>query len=177
MINEANVSSENIYGFLKEKIDELQESAVDAFEKTKEAEELSEFIESVINDFSEKGNEILSRPDNYLTGGLLFYEKLASLLDDKIQGVNESISKIEKELFEGTNQKSLNLLLDKLEAVTKKKNTVGEFVVKMGQSATVALVNQIIDTAAKIQQQKKDKYNHLLLQYVHNSLAIFFYTL
>lgn len=173
MINEANVSEDKIHGFLKNKIDEINTNVVEAFEKTKEKEEVTKFIEDVVKHFSEKGDEILVSPDNYLTGGLLFYEKLSSLLNEKILGVNESISKVEKDLFEGSNQKTLNGLLERLENVTKKKHAIGEFVAKIGPSATVALVNQIMETVGKIQQQKKEKYNHLLLQHIYNSLALF----
>jgi len=173
MINEANVSEEKIYGFIKEKIDEISDNTVEAFEKTKEKEEVSGFIEDVVKNFAEKGHELLLSPGNYLTGGLLYYEKLASILGEKIQSVNASISKVEKELFEGTNQKTLTRLLERLESVTKKKKAIGEFVAKIGTSATVSLVNQILESAAKIQQQKVEKYNHLLLQHVYNALALF----
>ncbi len=173
MINEANVSEDKIHEFLKEQIDEINNNVVEAFEKTKEKEEVAEFIEDVVKHFSEKGDEILVSPDNYLTGGLLFYEKLSSLLNEKIHGVNESISKVEKDLIEGSNQKTLNGLLERLENVTKKKHTIGEFVAKIGPSATVSLVSQIIETVGKSQQQKKDKYNHLLLQHIYNCLALF----
>jgi hypothetical protein len=173
MINQANVSEEKIFVFLKEKIEEMNENTVEAFEKTKEKEEIKGYIEEVIKSFSGKGNEILLSPGHYLTGGLLFYEKLAALLGEKIQGVNASISKIEKELFEGTNHKTLTGLLERLETATKKKHGVGEFVAKIGPSTAVSLVNQILETAGKIQQQKKEKYNHLLLQHIYNSLAVF----
>jgi Tubulin like len=173
MINQANVSEERIFGFLKEKIEEMNDNTVEAFEKTKEKEEIKGFIEDAVKRFSEKGNEMLTSPGNYLTGGLLFYEKLAALLGEKIQGVNGSISKIEKELFEGTNHKTLTGLLERLESATKKKHGMGEFVAKIGPSTTVSLVNQILETAGKIQQQKTEKYNHLLLQHVYNSLAVF----
>jgi hypothetical protein len=173
MINQANVSEEKIWGFLKEQIEEINDNTVEAFEKTKENEDVAGFIEEVIKHFSEKSNEMLVTPDNYLTGSLLFNEKLASLLDEKIQSVNGSISKVEKELFEGTNQKTLTGLLERLESVTKKKKAIGEFVAKIGASATVSLVNQILETANKIQQQKMEKYNHLLLQHVYSALALF----
>ena len=172
-INQASVSEENIYTFLKEKIDEMHDSVTEDFEKKKGLEEVSDFIENVINNFSQKAGEILLSPEGYLKGGLLFCEKLASLLDEKIQKVNESLTEIEKELFEGTNQKRLNKLLEKLAAVTKKKSGVGELVVKLGQSPTISLVNQIIDITAKIQQQKMEKYNHLLLQHIYNTLSKF----
>ena len=173
MINEARLSEERIYPFLKEKIEELQDSAVEGFEKLKKTDQLSGFIEDVIESFTEKGNEILLHPDSYVTGGLVFYEKLGSLVDDKIKKVNGSISVVERELIEGTNQNALTTLLEKLESVTSKKHSVGDFVAKMGQSTTVTLINQIIETASKIQQQKKEKYNHLLLQHVYSSLARF----
>jgi len=173
MINQANVSEDRIYGFIKDKIDEINDNSLEAFEKTKEKEEIKGFIDNVVKNLSEKGNELLMTPGNYLTGSLLYYEKLASLLNEKIQNVNASISKVEKELFEGSNQKTLTGLLERLESVTKKKKAIGEFVVKIGTSATVSLVNQILETAGKMQQQKLEKYNHLLLQHVYNTLALF----
>jgi hemoglobin-like flavoprotein len=171
-INQANVSEENIYTFLKEQIEEMHNNAAEEFEKKKELEEVSEFIKNVINNFSQKADEMILSPESYLNGGLLLYEKLASLLAEKIQKVNESLTKIENELFEGTNQKRLDKLLEKLAAVTKKKSAVGEFVVKLG-SPPISLVNQIMDISVKIQQQKMEKYNHLLLQHIYNSLSKF----
>ena len=172
-INQANVSQENIYEFVKEKIHDTHESAAKEFEKKKKTEEVSWFIESVVRSFSETGDEIILKSGHRLKGGLLYYDKLASLLDEKIKNVADGISKIEKELFEGTNQKTLNNLLDRLEHVTKKRAGIGEIVGKLGQSPVVSLVTQIIDTEAKIQQQKKEKYNHLLLQHVYNALFKF----
>ena len=171
-INQASVSQENIYEFLKEKIDDTHERAAKDFEKKKKLEEVSWFIENVIASFSEKGNEIILKSADRLKGGLLFYEKIASLIDDKIKNVTDGISKVEKELFEGTNQKTLNSLLERLETVTKKKG-IGEIVVKLGQSPTVSLVNQIIDIESRIQQQKTEKYNYLMLQHVYNALLKF----
>jgi hypothetical protein len=172
-INQANLSEDKIWGFLKEKIEEINDNTVEAFEKTKENEDVAGYIEEVIKNFSEKGNEILETPDNYLTGGHLYYEKLASLLDEKIQKINGSIAKVEKELFEGTNQKTLTGLLERLESITKKKKAIGEFVTKIGPSSTVSLVKQVLETANKIQQQKMEKYNHLLLQHIYSVLALF----
>ncbi len=171
-INQASVSQENIYEFLKEKIDDTHERAAKDFEKKKKHEEVSWFIENVIASFSEKGNEIILKSADRLKGGLLFYEKITTLIDDKVKNVTDGISKVEKELFEGTNQKTLNSLLERLETVTKKKG-IGEIVVKLGQSPTVSLVNQIIDIESKIQQQKIEKYNYLMLQYVYNALFKF----
>ncbi|MEA1992697.1 MAG: hypothetical protein U9N58_10995, partial [Thermodesulfobacteriota bacterium] len=171
-INQASVSQENIYEFLKEKIDDTHERAAKDFEKKKKLEEVSWFIENVIASFSEKGNEIILKSADRLKGGLLFYEKIASLIDDKVKNVTDGISKVEKELFEGTNQKTLNSLLERLETVTKKKG-IGEIVVKLGQSPTVSLVNQIIDIESRIQQQKTEKYNYLMLQHVYNALFKF----
>lgn len=174
-INQESVSEENIYEFLMDKIVEMHESAAEEFEKKKKLEEVSLFVKKAVNSFSQRGDEIVLRSGNYLKGGLLFYEKLASLIDEKITNVTESISQVEKELFEGTNQKTLNNLLERLATVTKKKNKLGEFVVKLGQSPTISLVNQIIDTASKIQQQKTEKYNHLLLQHIYSSLSDLFH--
>ena len=174
-INQESVSEENIYEFLMDKIVEMQGSAAEDFEKKKKLEEVSLFVKKAVNAFSQRGDEIILGSGNYLKGGLLFFEKLASLLDEKITNVTDSISHIEKELFEGTNQKTLNNLLERLAAVTKKKKRLGEFVVKLGQSPTVSLVNQIIDSASKIQQQKREKYNHLLLQHIYNSLFELFH--
>lgn len=171
-INQASVSQENIYEFLKEKIDDTHERAAKDFEKKKNLEEVSWFIENVIASFSEKGNEIILKSADRLKGGLLFYEKIASLIDDKVKNVTDGISKVEKELFEGTNQKTLNSLLERLETVTKKKG-IGEIVVKLGQSPTVSLVNQIIDIESRIQQQKIEKYNYLMLQHIYNALFKF----
>ena len=95
--------------------------------------------------FFEKGNEIILKSAGRLRGGLLFYEKIASLIDDKIKNITDGISKVEKEFFEGTKQKTLNGLLERLETITKKKG-IGEIVVKLGQSPTVSQVNQIIDS-------------------------------
>ena len=172
-INQSSVSQENIYEFLKDKIDEIRESAAKDFERKKKLEEVSYFIEKVIDTFLKKGDELVLRSGNYLKGGLVFYEKLTSLLDEKINKVTEDISKVEKELFEGTHQKTLNSLLEKLAGVTKKKNAIGELVVKLSQSPVISLVNQIIDVSSKIEQQKREKYNHLLLQYIYNALLTF----
>ncbi|MFV9645486.1 MAG: hypothetical protein ACNYWU_06655 [Desulfobacterales bacterium] len=100
-INQASVSQEDIYEFLKEKIDDTHERVAKDFEKKKKLEEVSWFIENVIASFSEKGNEIILKSADRLKGGLLFYEKIASLIDDKIQNVTDGISKVEKELFKG----------------------------------------------------------------------------
>lgn len=172
-INQASVSQENIYAFLKEKILETHESASRAFEEKKTTEEVSWFIESVTQGFSETADEMILKSGHRLRGGLLYYEKLTSLLDEKLKNVASGISRVEKALFEGTHQKSLNSLLDRLEAVTKKKNAIGEIVGKMGQSPVVSLVSQILDTESKIQQQKKEKYRYLLLQHVYNALFKF----
>jgi hypothetical protein len=172
-INQASVSQENIYGFLKEKIDDIREVAAKDFERKKKLEEVSYFTENVVDTFSQRADEIVLKSGSYLKGGLLFYEKLTSLLDEKIKSVTESISRIEKELFEGTHQKTLSNLLDKLASVTKKKNAIGEFVVKLSQSPILSLVNQIIDVSSKIEQQKREKYNHLLLQHIYNVLLRF----
>ena len=60
--------------------------------------------------------------------------------------VVDSVSRVEKELFEGTNQKTLTALLDKLSGVTQKRSGLGEIVVKFGHSSSaVSLVKQIID--------------------------------
>jgi len=172
-INQASVTEENIYTFLKEKIADIFEKDAEQFEKKKDVEEMPEFVEEVIASFSQRGEEIILSPDNYLRGGILFYEKLASLIDEKIQNITSRISKVEAALFEGTHQKILNGLIEKLAAVTKKKNGIGDLVVKLGQSSSVSLINQIIDTVSKIQQQKKEKYELLLLQYIYDSLFKF----
>lgn len=173
IINQESVSAENISKFLREKIAEIHQNTDEEFEKKKKLEEVSWFIERVIGNFSQKSDGIILSSDNYLKGGLLFYEKLISILDEKITSITESISRIESELFEGTNQKTLNNLLDKLETVTKKKSGIKEFVVNLGKSSTVSLVNQIIDVSSKIYQQKKDKYDHLLLQRIYSDLLKF----
>jgi len=172
-INQASVSEEKIYEFLKETITDLHGRAAKDFEKKKKLEEVSRFINNIMENFKQKGEAIIRSSDNYLQGGLLFHEKLASLLDEKLQNVTGSIAKVEKELVEGTNQKTLNNLLEKLATVSKKKSGIGEFVMKLSQSPTISIVNQIIDTVEKIQQQKKEKYNHLLLQHIYNSLYTF----
>jgi hypothetical protein len=172
-INQESISEENIYGFLEDKISSIQEDASDAFERKKKLGDVSLFIEQVSKNLSEKGDTITSLPGEYLRGGLLFYEKLVALLDEKIRKVSESLSRIEDELFEGTHKKALNNLLDKLASVTQRKNGIGEIVVKLGHSTTVSLVNQIIDTVSKITQQKTQKYNHLLLQHIYDSLRVF----
>jgi len=169
-INQESISEENIFEFLMDKVAELHESGAEEFEKKKKLDDVSMFIKNAVNTFSQRGDEVIYGSGNYVKGGLLFYEKLRSLLDEKIAHVTQSISRAEKELFEGTNQKTLNNLLERLAAVTRKKNRLGEFVVKLGQSPTVSLVNEIIETASKIQQQKREKYDHLLLQHVYNAL-------
>ncbi len=173
MINQANVSEGEIYAFLKEKTSDMFEVDVESFEHRKEFEEVSDFIKKVSGNFLEKCEEIILTPDKYLRCGLLYYEKVESLLDEKIENVTESISKVERELFEGTNQKTLNGLMEKLAVVTKKKSGIGDMVVKLGQSSSVSLVNQIIDIAGRIHQQKKEKYEHLLLQHIYNTLSSF----
>jgi hypothetical protein len=169
-VNQASASEEKISEFLNKKIAEIQETSTQEFENKKKNEEVAWFIEKVIQTFGKKGEEVSLIPNNYLRAGALFYEKLGALLEEKIKNVSESVSKVEKELFEGTNQNSLNDLLDKLAAVTKKKKGIGNIVVKLGESPVISLINQIIDTVGKIQQQKNDKYRHLLLQHIYNSL-------
>ena len=173
MINQANISEEEIYGFLKEKMSHMVEGDVESFEDRKEFEEVSDFVANVSANFLQKCEKIMLTPDKYLRYGLLYYEKLESLLDEKIKNTAASISKVEKELFEGTNQKTLNGLMEKLAVISKKKSGIGDLVVKMGQSSSVSLVNQIIDIAAKIYQQKKEKHEHLVLQHIYNSLSSF----
>ena len=169
-INQASVSTENIYDFLEAKISELHDISAEEFEKKKKNEEISWFVEKVSKSFVEKGGEVALSPGNYLKGASIYYQKLAAILDEKLKNVSESISKVEEVLFEGTNQKTLNKLLEKLEAVTKKKKGIGDIVVKIGESTTISLVNQILDTVSKIQEQRIHKYSHLLLQHIYNSL-------
>jgi hypothetical protein len=171
-INQANVSQDKIYDFLKEKIDDMHASASKELEK-KKSDEVPWFIESVIKNFSAMGDEIIFKSNNRLKGGLFYYNKLASLLDEKISNVADGISKIEKELFEGTNKKTLSNLLDKLENITRKKGGFGDIVGKLGQPPIVSLVNQIIEIESRIQQQKLKKHNHLLLQHVYGELFKF----
>jgi hemoglobin-like flavoprotein len=169
-INQASVSEENVHEFLEKKISELHDQTTQEFEKKKKNEELSWFVEKVIVDFLEKGGEIALNPGSYLKGAAIYYKKLTSILDEKLTSVSGSISKVEEALLEGKNQKALNKLLDKLATVTKKKKGIGDIVVKIGESATISLVNQIIDTLSKIQEQKVDKYKHLLLQHIYGTL-------
>ncbi len=171
-INEAHVSEENVYRFLQDQVSETLEVAKKEFEEKKKHENVTKFIDRVKNNFSQKGDELTVSPGRYLNGGLLFYEKLSSLLKEKVTIITEGISKIEEELFEGSNQKRLNSLLDKLEAVSGKKNAV-ELVVTFGKSPTISVINQIIDTVSKIQQQKLEKYNYLLLQHIYNAIFTF----
>ncbi len=172
-INEASVSEDNIYDFIKDEIGKISEDGAEEAEKRKKRDEVSWSIEKATESFSQKGDEVILRSGNYARGGLLFYEKLASLIEDKIKNNTDSISKVEKDLFEGSNLKTLDNLLEKLAGVTKKKSGIGDLVVKLGQSPTISLVSQIIETASKIQQQKKEKYNHLLLQHIYGSLHTF----
>jgi hypothetical protein len=173
-INREKVSQENAYEFLKAKIADLQAGAEEEFERKKQVKEVSSFINRVKESFSQYAEEIVMTPGEYLKGGLIFYEKLQSALDEKIKHVADSVSRVEKELFEGTNQKTLTTLLDKLEGVTERRSGLGEIVVKFGHSSSaVSLVKQIIETVSRMQQQKKEKYNHLLLQYIYNDLAKF----
>ncbi|MGI9570025.1 MAG: hypothetical protein ACR2PH_09890, partial [Desulfobulbia bacterium] len=169
-INQASVSEENIHEFLENKISELHAQTTQEFEKKKKNEELSWFVDKIIVDFAASGGEIALNPGSYLRGAAIYYQKLASILDEKLTNVSGSISKVEEALLEGKNQKALNKLLDKLATVTKKKKGIGDIVVKIGESATISLVNQIIDTLSKIQEQKVDKYKHLLLQHIYGTL-------
>ena len=169
-INQASVSEENVHEFLESKISELHDNSAQEFEKKKKNEELSWFVEKVIVDFLEKGGEIALNPGSYLKGAAIYYQKLASILDEKLSSVSGSISKVEEALLEGKHQKALNKLLDKLATVTKKKKGIGDIVVKIGESATISLVNQIMDTLARIQEQRVDKYRHLLLQHIYGTL-------
>jgi hypothetical protein len=169
-INQASVSEENVHEFLESKISELHDNSTAEFEKKKKNEELSWFVDKIIVDFVARGGEIALNPGSYLRGAAIYYQKLASILDEKLTNVSGSISKVEEALLEGKNQKALNKLLDKLATVTKKKKGIGDIVVKIGESATISLVNQIIDTLSKIQEQKVDKYRHLLLQHIYGTL-------
>jgi len=170
-INQARVSEENIYEFLMDKISEMHEAAAEQFEKQKKLEEVSLFVEQVINTFSQVSDEIILTSSNSLKSAHLFYERLLSLLDEKMTSVTQGISKLEEDLFQGADQKALNGLLERLASVTKKKTGIGELVIKLGgQSPMISLVNQILDVASKIQQQKKEKYNHLLLKHIYDSL-------
>jgi hypothetical protein len=171
-INQASVSEEDVYEFIREKIANMDERAGVELERKKKFEEVTSFTERVIESFGERGDGIVFSSGHYSKGGLVFYEKLASLLDEKKKTVNENISKIEKELIEGSNQKTLDNLLEKLAIITEKKTGTGDLVLKLGRSPTVSLVKEIIDVASKIQLQKKEKYNHLLLQHIYNSLFI-----
>jgi hypothetical protein len=173
-INREKISEENAYGVLKAKITELQAGAEEEFERKKQVKEVSSFIDRVKESFSQHAEEIILAPGEYLKGGLIFYQKLQSALDEKMKDVAESVSRVEKELFEGTNQKNLTALLDKLEGFSQKRSGLGEIVVKFGHSSSaVSLVKQIIETVSRMQQQKKEKYNHLLLQYIYSGLAKF----
>lgn len=169
-INQASISQENIHEFLENKIAELQDISTTEFEKKKKNEELSWFVENVVQSFSEKGEEIVLSPDSYLKGAAIYYQKLGSIIDEKLKNVSGNISKVEEELFDGNNQKALSNLLDKLAAATKKKKGLGDIVVKIGESPVIALVNQILDTLFKMQEQKINKYRYLLLQHIYNDL-------
>ena len=169
-INQASVSEENIHEFLESKISELHDTTTAEFEKKKKNEELSAFVDKVITGFLERGGEIALNLGSYLKGAAIYYQKLASILDEKLTNVSGSISRVEEALLEGKNQKTLDTLLDKLAVATKKKKGIGNIVVKIGESATISLVNQIIDTLSKIQEQKVDKYRHLLLQHIYGTL-------
>jgi hypothetical protein len=170
-VNQARVSEENIYEFLMDKITEMHETAAESFEKQKKLEDVSWFIEKAIKTFSQVGDEIILTSANSLKAACLFYERLVSLLDEKMTSVTEGISKLEEDLFEGADQKALNGLLERIASVTKKKTGIGELVIKLGgQSPVISIVNQIIDVASKIQEQKKEKYNHLLLKHIYDSL-------
>ncbi|MBW1982911.1 MAG: hypothetical protein JRJ12_17050 [Deltaproteobacteria bacterium] len=172
-INRASVSEENVYQFLREKVDELQEDFQQASEASKRDGEVQEFIDRVAASFSARAEEIVTAKDNYLRGGLLYYEKLASLLDEKISRVSTSISRLEAELFEGTSNQELENLLEKLAVVTRKKKGIGDIVVRIGDSPTITLINQIIDTAGKLQSQRSEKQKHLLLHRIYDSLGRF----
>lgn len=170
-INQAGVSEEKIYEFLMDKIAEMHETAAERFEKKKKLDDVSWFVEKAVNTFSQAGDEIILTSANSLKAGFLFYERLSSLLDEKITDVTEGISKLEEDLFQGAGQKTLNSLLERLATVSKKKTGIGELVVKLGgQSPTISLVNQILDVTSKIQQQKKGKYDYLLLKHIYDSL-------
>ncbi len=173
-INREKITQENAYEFLRAKIAELQAGAEEEFERKKQVKEVSSFIARVEESFLQHAEQIILTPGEYLKGGLAFYEKLQAALDEKMKYVAASVARVEKELFEGANQKNLTALLDKLEGVTQKRSGLGEIVVKFGHSSSVvSLVKQIIETVSRMQQQKKEKYNHLLLQYIYNSLARF----
>jgi hemoglobin-like flavoprotein len=169
-INQASVSEETVHEFLKSKIAELHDTTTAAFEKKKKNEELSTFVEKVMVNFLERGGETALTPGYYLKGAATYYQKLASILDEKLTSVSASISKVEETLLEGKNQRTLDTLLDKLAIATKKKKGVGDIVVRLGESTTVSLINQIIDTLSQIQEQKVEKYEHLLLQHIYGSL-------
>ena len=170
-INQSGVSEENIYDFLMDRIGETSEAGAELFEKKKNLDDVSWFIDKVVDALSQEGDEITLTSGNYMKGGISFFEKLVSLFEEKTATVTEGISKLEAELFEGKNQKTLNGLLEKLANTTKKKNGIGEIVVKLGgQSPTISLINQILDVTSKIQQQKTEKYNHLLLKHIYDSI-------
>lgn len=169
-INQASVSEENVHEYLESKISELHATTTAEFEKKKKNEELSAFVDTVITGFLKRGGEIALNPGSYLKGAAIYYQKLASILDEKLTNVSGSISRVEEALLEGKNQKTLDTLLDKLAVTTKKKKGIGNIVVKIGESETISLVNQIIDTLSKIQEQKVDKYRHLLLQHIYATL-------
>ncbi len=172
-INEAGVTEENIYDFLMDKITEINETGAELFEKKKNLEDISIFVEEVTNSFSLAGDDIILMSGNSVKGSFLLYEKLVSLLDKQIANVSESITRLEEDLIEGQNQKALNNLLDRLGGVSKKKG-IGELVVKLGgQSPTVTLVNQTLDAASKVHQQRKDKYSHLVLKHIYDSVSKF----
>ncbi len=172
-VNESSVPRENIYDFLKTHIDEIKEKSAQEYERHKKHDDTLQFIEKVITHVTERGNEISLTPGNYLNGGILFYRKFAALLDDKIKKVSESISKVEKELFDGIDQEGLDNLLDKLATVSKKKSGLGDIAINLGGSPTISLVNDIIDAVTKIQHQQSDKYKHLLLLHIYSSLFKF----
>jgi hypothetical protein len=173
-INQAGVSEDKIYDFLMDKISEINETGAEIFEKKKKLRDVSWFVEKAISTLSQAGDEIVLTSGSYIQGGLLFFEKLASLLDEKISDVTGNISKLEADLLDGTNQKTLNGLLESLASATKKKNGIGELVVKLGgQSPTVSLISQILDMVTRLQQQKKEKYNHLLLKHIYDTLHKF----
>ena len=172
-VNKSSVPRENIYEFLKTHIDEIKEKSAEEYERHKKNDDTLQFIEQVITHVTEAGNEISLTPGNYLNGGVLFYRKFATLVDDKSQKVSESISKVEKELFDGVDQEGLDNLLDKLATASKKKSGLGDIAINLGGSPTISLVNEIIDAVAKIQHQQSDKYKHLLLLHIYSSLFKF----
>ena len=158
------------FKFLKELITELDERAVNELEKKINHKAVALIIENSVRQLRRVGEDVLATPRQHMKGALLFYERAASLLSDKLSDVSIQIIKLETDLFEENQQALLRALLEKLDRQSKRLNNHRPAEVSSVETHIQSLLNQLVETVMDIQRDKIIKYNLLLLHTIYQTL-------